>query len=72
MARGRKRVPNKNRIVRLRNPVLWEIVRHASWQTGLAHQVCFDELMSMIAEGFVIGSETHWALFVRLTDKMQK
>jgi len=62
---------NKNRIVRVRNKVIWELVRHASWQTGLSHQIVFDELMSMIAEGFVIGSETHWALFVRLTDKMK-
>jgi hypothetical protein len=62
---------NKNRIVRVRNKVIWELVRHASWQTGLAHQICFDELMDMISEGFVIGSETHWALFVRLTDKMK-
>jgi hypothetical protein len=62
---------NKNRIVRVRDKVIWELVRHASWQTGLAHQICFDELMGMISEGFVIGSETHWALFVRLTDKMK-
>lgn len=67
---NRKFKLNTNKIVRVRNKTIWELVRHAAWQTGLPHQVCFDELMDMVSEGFVIGSQTSFPLFQRLTEKI--
>jgi len=62
---------NKNRIVRVRNKLVWELVRHAARQTGLSHQCCFDEILLMVEEGFLLTSETSYPLFQRLTEKMK-
>lgn len=61
---------NNNRIVRLRNKRIHEIVKHASWQTGLSYQLVFEELMDMLAGGYLIGENTPDALFERLAWKI--
>lgn len=61
---------NNNRIVRMRNKKLHEIIKHASWQTGLSYQLVFEELMDMLSGGYLVGENTPDALFERLAWKI--
>lgn len=57
---------NNNKIVRLRNKEIWDVVKHVSWQTGVSHQIVFEALMDMFADGYLFGGSTSHVLFQKV------
>lgn len=53
---------NENRIVRVRNEEINDIISYAARRERVSYQVAFEVLMDMIAAGYVIGEYTHTVL----------
>lgn len=53
---------NENRIVRVRNKEIHDILTYASRRQKVSYQVAFEVLMDMIVAGYVIGEYTHTVL----------
>jgi len=57
---------NKNRIVRVRNNEVHQVVNYVARLVGEPYQVVFDELLDYITEGHTIGDETARVLIERM------
>lgn len=53
---------NENRIVRVRNEEVNDILSYAARRERVSYQVAFEVLMDMIVVGYVIGEYTHTVL----------
>ncbi len=57
---------NRNRIVRIRNAKMHDLVNYASNLTGCTYQYSFDVLCKMLSEGYVVGKSSSLVLIERI------
>lgn len=60
---------NKERIVRVRNDEIHDIINYVSKRTRVSYQGVFNILCKMLVDGFVVGDMTTYVLMDKVLER---